>query len=172
MNEDKAAFWFGYAMDDCDILRANTSARAHLYAAMQVIEKALKGYLVLNDIKFKPVHNLGLLAAKCHEHSDEFPAGLVVRVAELPSYNEIFRYPDEGEVFYPEASEVKQAIEVMNEVMDCVRSLVPELIWDNAESLVKNNRSKYLSDIKCAVCKETPCVCNRDGGGKRVVHRI
>lgn len=146
MTKRNAIHWIGYALDDRENLKSSASGRMHIYVATQVIEKMLKGFLAFSGVDFKPLHNLSYLAALCHEQNPAF-AKFLVRIAELPAYNELFRYPTEDDVFYPHADDVKRVVLVMNDVESAVRSLMPSELWDQAVSMVAESRAKYLSEF-------------------------
>lgn len=91
--------WFRYANDDLITARALYELdnlrtwRSITFHCQQVAEKALKGLLAYNQIKFSKTHDLAFLAKLLVEKYPKM-AGLLEDVGRLTQYAVEFRYPD------------------------------------------------------------------------------
>jgi HEPN domain-containing protein len=80
-----------------------------VYHCQQAAEKALKAYLVQQDISFGKTHDLDELVATCETQDPSFP-DLAEAAAILTPYAVVFRYPT-GQPD-PPLSTAMQAIEI------------------------------------------------------------
>jgi HEPN domain-containing protein len=93
-----------------------------VYHCQQAAEKALKAYLVYQNVVFEKTHNLVLLLERCTLSESSFEQWK--RTAQiLTPYATEFRYP--GEIVEPELEEAIQALEMAAELIEFVRSVLP-----------------------------------------------
>ncbi|MBI4556448.1 MAG: HEPN domain-containing protein [Candidatus Hydrogenedentes bacterium] len=107
-----------------------------IYHCQQAAEKAIKGFLVSEDIAFDWTHDLEPLlqaASKCRE---KFKSWLDV-AERLTQYGTIYRYPDD--IMEPTADEFESAYAAANELVEFVRSLLPWAI--EGEDVVESDES-------------------------------
>jgi HEPN domain-containing protein len=78
-----------------------------VYHCQQAAEKALKAYLIAQDIVFEKTHNLVALIAACVPLEPGF-SQLEEPAALLTPYATAFRYP--GDVLEPEPAEAEEAL--------------------------------------------------------------
>ena len=93
------------------------------YHCQQAIEKALKGFLLYNEIDPPKTHNLIMLCQMCMEIDDSFEE-ILDDCTELTSYGVITRYPNEVEITEAES---KIAIRKSKEIHNFCISLIQEL---------------------------------------------
>jgi HEPN domain-containing protein len=90
-----------------------------VYHCQQAAEKAIKAWLVSQEIPFAKTHDLERLL-DCAGSDSLAHLGNHMRI--LTPYVVEFRYP--GDVFEPEESEVVEAIRLATEVLDCISKLL------------------------------------------------
>lgn len=93
------------------------------YHCQQTAEKALKAFLVLQEIQFSKIHLLLPLVEQC---ADVDPAFTQLREAAeaLTPFATVFRYP--GDVLEPEPSDVEEGISLAESVLQFVLARVPD----------------------------------------------
>ncbi len=101
----KHKVWLAYAEDDLEVSKAVInlpliSVRAVLFHAQQCAEKALKAYLIYQNVKFRKSHDLEELVIHCAKINNEF-RNLMQLAVELNPFAEV-RYPEK---FYPDPYE-------------------------------------------------------------------
>ena len=94
-----------------------------IYHCQQGVEKALKGFLVFHDLRFKKSHDLEILISLAKSVEPDFDS-FVAMGEELTPYATLYRYP--GEVIEPELSEFEDALKSAEKICDFVYSLLPE----------------------------------------------
>jgi HEPN domain-containing protein len=105
--------WLAYASDDLTVAASGLEEgspaflRDAAFHCQQSAEKALKAFLVWNDIPFPRVHDLEDIGARCVE-LDASLRSIAEQAAELSQYAWRFRYP--GEPYEPTPEEVQQAL--------------------------------------------------------------
>lgn len=93
------------------------------YHAQQSIEKALKGFLVYNDIEAPKTHDLVALCRMCANIDQAFKEK-TDDCAVLTLYSSITRYPNEIEM---DENEAASAIEKAQALYDFSVGMIPEL---------------------------------------------
>jgi len=95
------------------------------YHCQQSVEKALKAFLVLNDVQFSKIHLLSPLVEQCIDVDEGF-----VRFREtaeiLTPFATVFRYP--GDAVEPERSHVEEGLRLASMVIEYVVDRMPEKI--------------------------------------------
>lgn len=91
------------------------------FHCQQAAEKLLKAYLVWRVTEFERTHDLRALVLACADLDGDFD-GLLDRVAPLTAFAVRFRYPGRAD---PTVEQVKQALEVVEEVWDFVLARLP-----------------------------------------------
>jgi HEPN domain-containing protein len=92
------------------------------YHCQQAAEKALKAFLAMHDIPFQKTHLLAPLVLQCMQPDPGFRS--LQEAAEiLTPFATAFRYP--GEPGEPEATDVEEAIELAQRVVDFVSKRLP-----------------------------------------------
>ncbi len=89
--------WLEIAISDLEsavILRDAHKPNQAAYHAQQAAEKALKGYLVLHEVRIKKVHDLMLLITECAEIDHTF-LELIPQAEYLKPFSTKSRYPDD-----------------------------------------------------------------------------
>ena len=93
-----------------------------VYHCQQSVEKALKGYLSFQDVRFPKTHNLSVLLVSCISFNQSFSS--FYEIAEtLTPYATEFRYP--SDVIEPEREEAEEAIAMAGTVVKFVIELIP-----------------------------------------------
>lgn len=95
-----------------------------VYHCQQAAEKALKAYLVYQQVVLQKTHNLVVLVERCIEFNAAFEI-LRDSAEALTPYATEFRYP--GDVIEPEQDDVKEALEMAVLVLNFVTQAVPSL---------------------------------------------
>jgi HEPN domain-containing protein len=98
-----------------------------VYHCQQAAEKALKAYLVYQNIMFEKTHNLVLLLERCTLSESGFEQWKQTAQVLTPYATE-FRYP--GELVEPEREEARQALEMAAALVEFVRSVLPNEVLD------------------------------------------
>ena len=93
-----------------------------VYHCQQSAEKALKGYLVSQDMIFQKTHDLDVLLDLCAKSEPAFQS-LAIITDVLTPYGSKFRYP--GDAFEPERSDVVEAVEMASTVLNFVTQQLP-----------------------------------------------
>jgi len=88
------------------------------FHAQQVVEKSIKGLLIIHQVEFTKTHNLVLLLDRClpfildlDDYREQF--------AEMTAYAVEIRYP--RDFFTPSKDEAKSALDIAEEVLAIVR---------------------------------------------------
>lgn len=92
-----------------------------LYHCQQCAEKALKAFLLLNDIEFEKTHNLSVLIELCADRNIGFH-GLADYAESLTPYATLYRYPDEVET--AEIGQAEQALEMARKIFGFISAIV------------------------------------------------
>ncbi len=98
---------------------------AAIYHCQQAAEKALKGFLIFHDIRFKKIHDLGMLIELCQPIDGSFSEWLYVSDILTP-YASAFRYPDD--LFEPDREQFNEAMNLAQKIYDFVLTRLPEEI--------------------------------------------
>ena len=97
-----------------------------VYHCQQAAEKAIKGYLVFCDRRFKKTHDIVDLANTAVEYDARFSAWFDAAKLLTP-YAQEFRYPAEGrEPFEMDAERYREAERAADGIFDFVCSMLPE----------------------------------------------
>ncbi|MCL4708402.1 HEPN domain-containing protein [bacterium] len=96
-----------------------------IYHCQQAAEKALKGFLVYHDIEFEKNHNLTILVDLCKGIEPSFQL-FDDAAATLTPYATGYRYPNEFFEPNPDEQEVKEAIQLAQQIFDFIRDHLPE----------------------------------------------
>jgi HEPN domain-containing protein len=89
-----------------------------IYHCQQSAEKAIKAFLVFNDINFPKTHDLSLLVEFCINIDKDFD--FIYDEAEfLTPLSTEYRYPDD--VLEPSLDEFKEALKCANKVYDFIK---------------------------------------------------
>ena len=86
-------------------------------------EKALKGFLVWNNIPFRKTHSLEEIGEQCIEQ-DMTLRDIIDRAVPLTEYAWLFRYP--GGPAEPSKEEAEETLTIARKVYDTVLSRLPE----------------------------------------------
>ena len=112
-----------------DLLSAKKLARGKepyldtaIYHCQQLAEKAIKEWLVYNDISFEKTHDLRLLVTLAAEAEPKFNPLLDV-AEQITPYATAYRYP--GEALEPTEEEFRQAFTAAGDFYEFVCSLLP-----------------------------------------------
>jgi HEPN domain-containing protein len=113
-----------------DLLSAHELATATVslldsaaYHCQQAAEKAIKGYLLFNDIRFERTHDIVLLVNQASDVDVSFLSHLENARLLTPLAVE-FRYP--GEFLEPDLDEFQDAYKAAREIYDFVIGKLPE----------------------------------------------
>ncbi len=94
-----------------------------IYHCQQTAEKAVKGYLALNNIRPEKTHDIQVLIAKAQEINNKFST--CFDAAELLTpYATEYRYP--GEFMEPERSDFDEALNAAEMLYNMVISIIPD----------------------------------------------
>ena len=93
-----------------------------MYHCQQAAEKAIKGWLTLQSIRFQKTHDIRHLIAQAAEHDARFNGGLEAGQFLTP-YATAFRYPDEQ--LAPDRAEFDRAYRYAESFLEFVTSLLP-----------------------------------------------
>ena len=121
--------WFKKAEDDLIVARHlyedlyPKQIEIICYHAQQSIEKALKGFLVYNDIEAPKTHDLVALCRMCSKIDSTFKE-ITDDCAVLTLYSSITRYPNEIEM---DENEAANAIVKAQTIYDFNVAMIPEL---------------------------------------------
>jgi HEPN domain-containing protein len=85
------------------------------FHCQQFVEKILKAYLILNEIKFGRTHDLKVLLELCIKKDNDFSQ---INVGNLTSYATNIRYADE--FYMPSVKEAKESFEIARNVKEFV----------------------------------------------------
>ncbi len=98
---------------------------AGIYHCQQAAEKALKGFLVLHEISFEKVHDLGEIIQQAKKANPAFQT--YEDAAEtLTPYSVTYRYPDELGFLEPSREEFDAALQHAGTIYDFVLNLLPQ----------------------------------------------
>jgi len=92
------------------------------YHCQQAVEKAMKGYLVYQDIGFQKTHNLSRLLILCLSINPDFSQWEAMAETLTPYATE-YRYP--GDLLEPERSEAEQALAMAEAFVAFVIGVLP-----------------------------------------------
>lgn len=121
--------WFKKAEDDLIVARHlyedlyPKQIEIICYHAQQTIEKALKGFLIYNDIEAPKTHDLVALCRMCSKIDSTFKE-ITDDCAVLTLYSSITRYPNEIEM---DENEAANAIVKAQTIYDFNVAMIPEL---------------------------------------------
>ena len=93
-----------------------------IYHCQQTAEKAIKGWLVYNDLSFEKTHDLRLLVTMASEIEPKFTTWFDV-AEQVSPYATAYRYP--GETLEPTEKEYLQAFKAAGDFYEFVCSLLP-----------------------------------------------
>ncbi len=99
-----------------------------VYHCQQAAEKAIKAFLTYKDIVFEKTHNPIALLSLCLPSESSF-AQFKKETEILTPYATEFRYP--GDVLEPDMSEVKQALEMSESIVNFIIDLIPDYVKYN-----------------------------------------
>lgn len=94
-----------------------------VFHCQQAAEKAFKAFLTWHDRPFRKTHNLEELGEACLAIDGSLQS-LVDRAVPLTPYAWRFRYPGEAEE--PSTDESREALAVARDVVEAIRSRLPE----------------------------------------------
>jgi HEPN domain-containing protein len=92
------------------------------YLAHQAVEKYLKGFLVLNNVKPEKIHNLGKLVNYCQKINKDFAKFKKDCKSLTPYYIEA-RYPIGPPIKYPR-EEAKKVIDTAEEIINFIQGII------------------------------------------------
>jgi HEPN domain-containing protein len=98
---------------------------AAVYHCQQAAEKAVKGYLVFSDRRFKKIHDVEDLVVMAEECNNRFSAWHDAAKLVTP-YAQAFRYPAEESQFEPDQHKYVAAEQAAAGLFAFVCSLLPE----------------------------------------------
>ena len=93
-----------------------------IYHCQQAAEKALKGFLVFHDIRFRKIHDLEKLIELCQGIDEQFTQWLYAADILTP-YATASRYPDE--LFEPDQKQLEEAFELAQKIYNFVLAKLP-----------------------------------------------
>ncbi|HUW64596.1 MAG TPA: HEPN domain-containing protein [Spirochaetia bacterium] len=96
--------WMNFALDDLEsgeILFRENRFNTACFHAQQAAEKALKSFLVDNNVSYPKKHNLIDLNKLCTKIESEF-SGLTAKLVELNQFYAPTRYPDAAAGMVPQ----------------------------------------------------------------------
>jgi HEPN domain-containing protein len=112
-----------------DLLSAKRLARGSepyldtaIYHCQQCTEKAIKGWLVYNDLPFEKTHDLRLLVTLASEIESKFTEWFDV-AEQVSPYATAYRYP--SEILEPTVEEFQTTLRAANKFYEFVCSLLP-----------------------------------------------
>lgn len=131
MNDEtfaEAHAWLAKAQGDLKAARIlssgeNAQRDIAIYHCQQSAEKAIKSWLVFREVPFQKIHDLERLLELAHVNSCALPH-LDEHARILTPYAVEFRYP--GDIFEPGEEELQAALQLAQEVIDCVSSRMAE----------------------------------------------
>lgn len=98
-----------------------------IYHCQQAAEKALKGFLVFHDIEFEKVHNLSVLVNLCINVDNDFK-NYSFASDTLTPYATAFRYPIELFENEPDDEQMKEALELAEQIFKFVLQKLPKRV--------------------------------------------
>jgi HEPN domain-containing protein len=118
--------WLIKARHDLDSARVISEQLPDYYDMIafhcqQSIEKSIKAYLILLDIEFKPVHDLGYLLNLLETKDNSFER-YYLRVDEISRYAVQIRYPDS--IIELSNQQIHDAIKLAEELYTVIRSKI------------------------------------------------
>ena len=124
---DEVRRWFTKASRDLQSARKLASEPGPfldtgIYHCHQGAEKAIKGWLTLQSIRFQKTHDIRSLIAQAAESDPRFTAWLEAGQFLTP-YATAFRYPDEQ--LAPDRAEFDEAYRYADRFLEFVTSLLP-----------------------------------------------
>ena len=93
------------------------------FHSQQAVEKALKAFLVYQEVEFPWTHQIGLLLEACAKQDDAFTR-LVTTAVPLSEYAVRFRYPFLGAP--PSPQQARAALDTARQVFQFVVDRLPE----------------------------------------------
>jgi len=131
MNDEtlaEAHAWLAKAQGDLKAAKILSSSEngqrdIAIYHCQQSAEKAIKSWLVFREVPFQKVHDLERLLEVAHINSCPL-TNLDEHARILTPYAVEFRYP--GDIFEPEEEELQAALQLAQEVIDCISSRMSE----------------------------------------------
>ena len=126
---DLTCKWFKKAKDDLIVARHSfedlfpKQIEIACYHAQQAVEKALKGFLLYNNIEPPKTHDLVVLCKMCAKIASKFKEK-IDDCAILTLYSSITRYPNEIEM---DESEAATAIQKAQAIYDFNLEMISEL---------------------------------------------
>jgi len=128
MKEEILKRWIDKAEDDLLMIenemefvpRERWATSSICFHAQQFVEKYLKAYLSLKNIRVSKTHDIGFLIEQCIKTDKEFENLKSISVEKLTIYAVEVRYPDD---FYtPTFEETEEAYKIALSVRDFVRA--------------------------------------------------
>jgi HEPN domain-containing protein len=115
--------WLRFALDDLKIARAIESMgssywRGCAYHSQQAVEKAIKGYLTLRQVRFSKTHDIATLTDTVKTVDPQL-AKLLGRAKRLTKFAIEFRYPDAANRPMTRAK-AKSALALAEEVYEAI----------------------------------------------------
>jgi len=121
--------WFSLAEQDLNIAK-NSAITMHpipveriCNLCQQSVEKALKGYLFLNDVEFPKIHDLRILLTMCVNLNPDF-ANFRKQMIYLNNFGVLPKYPNELQITEDDA---KNAIRFAEEIKEFVVKIIQNL---------------------------------------------
>ena len=121
--------WFSLAEQDLSIAK-NSAITMHpipveriCNLCQQSVEKALKGYLFLNDVEFPKIHDLRILLTMCVNLNPDF-ANFRKQMIYLNNFGVLPKYPNELQITEDDA---KNAIRFAEEIKEFVVKIIQNL---------------------------------------------
>ncbi|MFZ0456058.1 MAG: HEPN domain-containing protein [Ignavibacteriaceae bacterium] len=93
-----------------------------IYHCQQAVEKAVKGFLVFNDIRFEKTHDIEVLIQLAIPVNEEFSNWLDAGETLTP-YATAYRYP--GENVEPSKEEFDEALKTASDIFSFILNILP-----------------------------------------------
>jgi HEPN domain-containing protein len=93
-----------------------------LFHSQQVVEKAVKGFLVWHGVSFRKTHDLREISGALLDIEPSLEP-LLKKAALLTPFAAVFRYP--GDAGEPTVDEGNDAIDLAEQVLDAILALLP-----------------------------------------------
>ena len=117
-----AGAWWRKALDDLEVARRVADLPfACCFHCQQAVEKAIKALLVLHQIDFRKLHDIGQLVRLLQASPSVPPAARIEGLESLTRYAVVARYPP-GDASPQEA---RRALEMATSFLDWARATLP-----------------------------------------------
>ena len=110
-------------LDSAKVLLEHRFFDVVVYHCQQSAEKALKAYLVYQQVTLQKTHNLVVLLENCLDFDPSFEI-LRPSAEVLTPYATEFRYP--SDTIEPEIDEAEEALDIAGSILDFVIKLLPD----------------------------------------------